>query len=142
YPNEERILSNVQTYLLSDPEQLEHVLGRLDQLVVKPTGESGGKGVFIGPATPADDLAGLGDGLRAHPDRWIAQEVVNLSTVPTAGNDGHLAPRHVDLRPFAVFGEDIKIVPGGLTRVALIEDSMIVNSSRCCGSKAPRARED
>jgi len=142
YLNEEPILSNVQTYLLSDPEQLEHVLGRLDQLVVKPTGESGGKGVFIGPATPADELEGLADVLRAHPDRWIAQEVVNLSTVPTAGNDGRLAPRHVDLRPFAVFGEDIKIVPGGLTRVALIEDSMIVNSSRGGGSKDTWVLED
>jgi uncharacterized circularly permuted ATP-grasp superfamily protein len=142
YLNEEPILSNVQTYLLSDPEQLEHVLGRLDELVVKPTGESGGKGVFIGPATPPDDLAGLADVLRAYPDRWIAQELVNLSTVPTAGNDGRLAPRHVDLRPFAVFGEDIKIVPGGLTRVALIEDSMIVNSSRGGGSKDTWVLED
>jgi uncharacterized circularly permuted ATP-grasp superfamily protein len=142
YLNEEPILANVQTYLLSDPEQLEHVLGRLDELVVKPTGESGGKGVFIGPATPADELAGLADVLRAYPDRWIAQEVVNLSTVPTAGNDGRLAPRHVDLRPFAVFGEDIKIVPGGLTRVALIEDSMIVNSSRGGGSKDTWVLED
>ena len=142
YLNEEPILANVQTYLLSDPEQLEHVLGRLDELVVKPTGESGGKGVFIGPATPADELAGLADVIRAYPERWIAQELVNLSTVPTAGDDGALAPRHVDLRPFAVFGEDIKIVPGGLTRVALIEGSMIVNSSRGGGSKDTWVLED
>ena len=142
YLNEEPILDNVKTYLLTDPEQLEHVLGRLDELVVKPTGESGGKGVFIGPATPPDELAGLADVIRAHPERWIAQELVNLSTVPTAGNDGRLAPRHVDLRPFAVFGEDIKIVPGGLTRVALIEGSMIVNSSRGGGSKDTWVLED
>ena len=142
YLNEEPILANVKTYLLSDPEQLHHVLGRLDELVIKPTGESGGKGVFIGPATPADELAGLADVITAHPDRWIAQEVVNLSTVPTAGSDGRLAPRHVDLRPFAVFGEDIKIVPGGLTRVALIEHSMIVNSSRGGGSKDTWVLED
>ena len=142
YLNEEPILANVKTYLLSDPEQLHHVLGRLDELVIKPTGESGGKGVFIGPATPADELAGLADVITAHPDRWIAQEVVNLSTVPTAGSDGRLAPRHVDLRPFAVFGEDIKIVPGGLTRVALIERSMIVNSSRGGGSKDTWVLED
>ena len=103
YLNEEPILANVQTYLLSDPEQLEHVLGRLDELVVKPTGESGGKGVFIGPATPADELAGLADVHRArYPDRWIAQEVVNLSTVPTAGSDGRLAP--APRRPAAVRG--------------------------------------
>jgi uncharacterized circularly permuted ATP-grasp superfamily protein len=130
------------TYLLSDPEQREYVLGRLDQLVVKPTGESGGKGVFIGPTTPADELDGLADVVRAHPERWIAQEVVKLSTVPTAGVDGRLAPRHVDLRPFAVFGEDIRIVPGGLTRVALIEGSMIVNSSRGGGSKDTWVLED
>jgi uncharacterized circularly permuted ATP-grasp superfamily protein len=142
YLNEEPILSNVETYLLSDPEQLDHVLGRLDQVVVKPTGESGGKGVFIGPTTPADELAALADVIRAHPERWIAQEIVKLSTVPTAGVDGRLAPRHVDLRPFAVFGEDIKIVPGGLTRVALIEGSMIVNSSRGGGSKDTWVLED
>ena len=69
------------------------------------------------------------------PEDWIAQELVNLSTVPTAGPDGVLAPRHVDLRPFAVFGETIKIVPGGLTRVAMVEGSMIVNSSQGGGSK-------
>ncbi|HEV7494320.1 circularly permuted type 2 ATP-grasp protein [Baekduia sp.] len=135
YLNEEPILANVQTYLLSDPEQLDYVLGRLDELVVKPTGESGGKGVFIGPATPPDDLAGLADVIRRDPGLWIAQELVNLSTVPTAGSDGALSPRHVDLRPFAVFGETIRIVPGGLTRVALTEGSMIVNSSRGGGSK-------
>jgi uncharacterized circularly permuted ATP-grasp superfamily protein len=69
------------------------------------------------------------------PERWIAQELVRLSTVPTAGPDGALVPRHVDLRPFAVFGDDIRIVPGGLTRVALREGSMIVNSSQGGGSK-------
>jgi uncharacterized circularly permuted ATP-grasp superfamily protein len=135
YLGEEPILDNVKTYLLSDPEQLEYCLARLDTLVIKPTSESGGKGVFIGPSTPADELEALADVLRADPERWIAQEVVQLSTVPTAGIDGAIAPRHVDLRPFAVFGETIKIVPGGLTRVAMIEGSMIVNSSRGGGSK-------
>ena len=86
-------------------------------------------------ATPEDELAGLADVIRAQPEKWIAQEIVHLSTVPTALPDGTLAPRHVDLRPFAVFGETIKIVPGGLTRVALVEGSMIVNSSRGGGSK-------
>ena len=135
YLGEEPILDNVRTYLLSDPEQLEYALSRLDTLVVKPTSESGGKGVFIGPSTPPEELAGLAEVLRAQPERWIAQEVVKLSTVPTAGEDGQLAARHVDLRPFAVFGETIKIVPGGLTRVALDEGQMIVNSSRGGGSK-------
>ncbi len=135
YLGEEPILDNVTTYLLTDPEVREHVLGRLHELVVKPTGESGGKGVVIGPSTGEEELAGLAELIRASPEKWIAQEVVQLSTVPTAGVDGILAPRHVDLRPFAVFGETINIVPGGLTRVAMVEGSMIVNSSRGGGSK-------
>src|SRR3954469_19287709 len=119
YLDEEPLLQNVHTYLLADDAQREHVLSRLHELVVKPTGESGGKGVFIGPLTPRDELAALADVIRAQPERWIAQELVRLSTVPTVGPDGTMSPRHVDLRPFAVFGEDISIVPGGLTRVAL-----------------------
>ncbi|WP_081690582.1 circularly permuted type 2 ATP-grasp protein [Conexibacter woesei] len=135
YLGEEPILSNVETYIMSDEAQREAALARRTELVFKPTGESGGKGVFIGPSTPRDELDGLADVIRAQPDKWIAQEVVSLSTVPTALPDGTLAPRHVDLRPFAVFGEQIRIVPGGLTRVALKEGSMIVNSSQGGGSK-------
>jgi uncharacterized circularly permuted ATP-grasp superfamily protein len=142
YLDEEPLLHNVHTYLLSDDAEREHVLSRLHELVVKPTGESGGKGVFIGPLTPRDELAALADVIRAHPEKWIAQEVVKLSTVPTVGPDGTLSPRHVDLRPFAVFGEDISIVPGGLTRVALEEGEMIVNSSRGGGSKDTWVLED
>jgi uncharacterized circularly permuted ATP-grasp superfamily protein len=142
YLNEKPILQNVKTYLLSDPEQLADVLPRLAELVVKPTSESGGKGVFIGPATPPEELAALADVLRTQPEKWIAQEVVKLSTVPTAGVDGALAARHVDLRPFAVFGETIKIIPGGLTRVAMVPGSMIVNSSRGGGSKDTWILED
>jgi uncharacterized circularly permuted ATP-grasp superfamily protein len=103
--------------------------------VVKPTGESGGKGVFIGPLASEEQLEAQRDVLAEAPERWIAQQTVSLSTVPTALSDGSLAPRHVDLRPFAVFGDEIKIVPGGLTRVALREGSMIVNSSQGGGSK-------
>jgi uncharacterized circularly permuted ATP-grasp superfamily protein len=135
YLGEEPILDNVRTYLMADEAQRERALARRHELVFKPTSESGGKGVFIGPSTSQDALDGLADVIRAQPERWIAQEVVNLSTVPTALPDGSLAPRHVDLRPFAVFGETIRIVPGGLTRVALTEGSMIVNSSRGGGSK-------
>ena len=142
YLGEEPLLENVRTYLLTDPEQLEYVLEHLDELVVKPTGESGGKGVSIGPSATDEELAKLADAVRANPERWIAQDVVKLSTVPTAGRDGRLAPRHVDLRPFAVFGERIDIVPGGLTRVALEEGSMIVNSSRGGGSKDTWVLED
>jgi uncharacterized circularly permuted ATP-grasp superfamily protein len=135
YLSEEPILDNVATYFMADERQREAALARRGELVFKPTGESGGKGVFIGPSTSSEELDGLADVIRAQPAKWIAQEIVHLSTVPTAMPDGTLAPRHVDLRPFAVFGETIKIVPGGLTRVALVEGSMIVNSSRGGGSK-------
>jgi uncharacterized circularly permuted ATP-grasp superfamily protein len=127
---------------MADERQREAALARRAELVFKPTGESGGKGVFIGPNSTTDELDGLADVIRAPPEKWIAQEVVHLSTVPTAMADGTLAPRHVDLRPFAVFGETIKIVPGGLTRVALTEGSMIVNSSRGGGSKDTWVLED
>jgi uncharacterized circularly permuted ATP-grasp superfamily protein len=135
YLGEEPLLDNVKTYLLTDPEQREYVLDRIDQLVVKPTGESGGKGVIIGPTTGEEELKAVAALVRAQPEKWIAQEIVNLSTVPTAGVDGVLGPRHVDLRPFAIFGETINIIPGGLTRVAMVKGSMIVNSSRGGGSK-------
>jgi uncharacterized circularly permuted ATP-grasp superfamily protein len=103
--------------------------------VVKPTGESGGKEVFIGPHASEEQLRVERRLIEQAPERWIAQQTVALSTVPTALPDGSLAPRHVDLRPFAVYGDEIKIVPGGLTRVALREGSMIVNSSQGGGSK-------
>jgi len=135
YLGEEPILQNVTTYLLSDHDTRHAVLERLDELVVKPTSESGGKGVFIGPGSSDEELARQADAVRREPERWIAQELVRLSTCPTAMADGRLAPRHVDLRPFAVFGDDISVVPGGLTRVALREGSMIVNSSQGGGSK-------
>jgi uncharacterized circularly permuted ATP-grasp superfamily protein len=142
YLGEEPILENVRTYLLSDPEVLEHVLERLDQLVVKPTGESGGRGVMIGPHADEAEIEHMRSVISAHPERWIAQDLVSLSTVPTVDAEGILQPRHVDLRPFAVFGERIDIVPGGLTRVALDEGSLIVNSSRGGGSKDTWVLED
>jgi uncharacterized circularly permuted ATP-grasp superfamily protein len=135
YLGEEPILDNVHTYLLADPDHREHVLDRLDSLVVKPTGESGGKGVFIGPTSSDEEIAAQAELIRLSPASFIAQEVVQLSVVPTALGDGRLVGRHVDLRPFAVFGEEVRLIPGGLTRVALEEGSMIVNSSRGGGSK-------
>jgi uncharacterized circularly permuted ATP-grasp superfamily protein len=135
YLGEEPILDNVPTYLLHDDRVRKEVLGRLHELVVKPTSESGGKGVFIGPHASAAEREAQARLIDADPPRYIAQEVVQLSTVPTETDDGRLAPRHVDLRPFAVFGDEIRIVPGGLTRVALTEGSMIVNSSQGGGSK-------
>jgi uncharacterized circularly permuted ATP-grasp superfamily protein len=135
YLGEEPLLENVTTYLLDDPEQLELALSRIDELVFKPTGESGGRGVVIGPHASAERLAALATTVRGDPSQWIAQELVRLSTVPTVQSDGSLAARHVDLRPFAIYGEQIRIVPGGLTRVALEAGSMVVNSSRGGGSK-------
>jgi uncharacterized circularly permuted ATP-grasp superfamily protein len=135
YLGEEPILDNVPTYLLSDETQRRHVLGRLAEVVIKPTSESGGKGVFIGPHATAAEREAQARMIEDEPHRFIAQELVHLSTAPTEVGGGRLAPRHVDLRPFAVFGEEIRIVPGGLTRVALREGSMIVNSSQGGGSK-------
>jgi uncharacterized circularly permuted ATP-grasp superfamily protein len=135
YLGEEPILENVATYLLADDAERKEVLRRLSELVVKPTSESGGKGVFIGPQASEAELEQQRRLIEADPSRWIAQELVHLSTSPTDVGTGRLEPRHVDLRPFAVFGEEIRIVPGGLTRVALQEGSMIVNSSAGGGSK-------
>lgn len=135
YLGEDPILENVQTYLMSDPGLLAMAMERKHELVFKPTNESGGKGVCIGPRSTKDELDRVEAVIRSNPDEWIAQELVNLSTVPTAGPDGRLSPRHVDLRPFAVFGESLRIIPGGLSRVAMVEGSMIVNSSQGGGSK-------
>ncbi len=135
YLAEEPILDNVPTYLLRDPEQMAHVLERLDQLVVKPVNESGGKGVFIGPRADEEEIARQRERILEDPSVWIGQELIHLSTTPTVANDGELVPRHVDLRPFAVYGSELTVVPGGLTRVAMREGSMIVNSSRGGGSK-------
>jgi uncharacterized circularly permuted ATP-grasp superfamily protein len=135
YLGEEPLLQNVETYLLRDPEQLDYALERIDGLVFKPTNESGGKGVFVGPSASDEEVERQRELTLRDPSRWIAQEVVHLSTAPTIGDNGSLVARHVDLRPFAVFGSEVRIVPGGLTRVALEEGSMIVNSSRGGGSK-------
>ncbi|WP_349239769.1 circularly permuted type 2 ATP-grasp protein [Patulibacter sp. SYSU D01012] len=135
YLGEEPILQNVPTYRLDRADEREHVLGRLDELVVKPTSESGGKGVVIGPHASPAELEEVRAAVLAEPGRYIAQELVRLSTVPTVEADGTLAPRHVDLRPFAVFGETIRVIPGGLTRVAMTPGSMLVNSSMGGGSK-------
>src|ERR1700677_2504808 len=142
YLAEDPILENVNTYLLSDPEIREYVLEHLGELVVKPTDGSGGKGVIIGAQASELEIRRTSEMIEADPERWIAQDIVQLSTVPTVGPEGELRPCHVDLRPFAVFGERIDIVPGGLTRVALEDGSMIVNSSRGGGSKDTWVLED
>jgi uncharacterized circularly permuted ATP-grasp superfamily protein len=134
YTGRPAILPNATTYVLWDDEQRAAVLERLDQLVVKPVAEAGGYGIVIGRTASDEELAKTRAAIEANPRNYIAQEVVELSTHPTYVA-GSIEPRHIDLRPFVVTGEDIKVVPGGLTRVALRKGSLIVNSSRGGGSK-------
>ncbi|MEY2567599.1 MAG: hypothetical protein QOE35_2128 [Actinomycetota bacterium] len=135
YLGEEPILANVDTFNLEDPDELAFVLDRMDELVLKPVDGSGGYGLVIGPHATDEVLASLGARVAADPRAWIAQRVVKLSTAPTLIDD-HCAPRHVDLRPFVVNdGDRPWVVPGGLTRVALPEGSLVVNSSQGGGSK-------
>lgn len=135
YLSEEPILRNVDTWRMGDPESREEVLDRLDELVLKPVDGSGGKGIVIGPRASRAELDELRIKVMEDPRAWIAQPVVQLSTVPTFV-DGKFGPRHVDLRPFAVNdGNRVWVLPGGLTRVALAEGELIVNSSRGGGSK-------
>jgi uncharacterized circularly permuted ATP-grasp superfamily protein len=135
YLGEEPKLASVHTWRLEDPLALEEVLDRLDELVVKPVDGSGGKGLVVGPAASKKELEELRVRLLADPRGWIAQPVVQLSTIPTLVDDG-MRPRHADLRPFAVNdGKDVWVLPGGLTRVALPEGELVVNSSQGGGSK-------
>ncbi len=135
YLSEEPVLRNVDTWRLQEPDALAEVLDRLDELVVKPVDGSGGKGIVVGPEAGRAELDALRTRLVADPRGWIAQPVVQLSTAPTFV-DGALRPRHLDLRPFAVHdGSDVWVLPGGLTRVALPEGQLVVNSSQGGGSK-------
>src|SRR3954454_5844409 len=135
YLGEDAILPNVDTWRLEEKGALEEVLDRLDELVVKPVDSSGGKGLLVGPAASRPELEELRSRLLRDPRGWIAQPVVQLSTIPTLVEDG-VRPRHADLRPFAVNdGRDVWVLPGGLTRVALPEGQLVVNSSQGGGSK-------
>ena len=135
YLGEEPILPNVDTWRLEEPDALAEVLDRLDELVVKPVDGSGGKGLVVGPDASREELDILRSRLIADPRGWIAQPVVQLSTIPTLVDDG-MRPRHADLRPFAVNdGDEVWVLPGGLTRVALPEGELVVNSSQGGGSK-------
>ena len=135
YLHADPILPNVDTWRLEEDAAREEVLDRLEELVVKPVDGSGGKGIVIGPRATKEELDALRRRVTTDPRGWIAQPVVQLSTVPTLIDD-RLAPRHVDLRPFAVnSGDDVWVLPGGLTRVALPEGELVVNSSQGGGSK-------
>ncbi|MFN8033045.1 MAG: circularly permuted type 2 ATP-grasp protein [Mycobacterium sp.] len=135
YLGEKPLLANVDTYRCWLDAEREEVLDRIDELVIKPVEGSGGYGIVFGPDASEKELATVRRKVLADPRGWIAQPVVQLSTVPTKVGDT-LAPRHVDLRPFAVNdGEEVWVLPGGLTRVALTEGSLVVNSSQGGGSK-------
>ncbi len=135
YTGEAPILKNVPTWRCREPEALGYVLEHLAELVVKEVDGSGGYGMLIGPHAPAATLAAFAAKLKAQPDKFIAQPTLALSTCPTA-TDAGIAPRHVDLRPFVLTGADgVRIVPGGLTRVAMTPGSLVVNSSQGGGTK-------
>ena len=134
YLNEEPILPNVETYICREPDGLKYTLDNLDKLVVKPVGESGGYGILIGPRASKAEIEKTRAELIADPANFISQPMIDLSVCPTL-LDGKIVPRHVDLRPFAVTGKETWVLPGGLTRVALKEGSLVVNSSQGGGSK-------
>jgi len=134
YLGQKPILKNVPTYLASEPKDMEFILGHLPELVVKAANESGGYGMLMGPSATKDQIETFRELIIADPRNYIAQPVISLSRAPT-WCDGAMEGRHIDLRPYIIYGKDVKIVPGGLTRVALTKDSLVVNSSQGGGSK-------
>jgi uncharacterized circularly permuted ATP-grasp superfamily protein len=142
YTGEKAILKNVPTWRCSEPESLAYVLDHLSELVVKEVHGSGGYGMLVGPAASKREIAAFTRKLKAKPGKYIAQPTLALSTVPVLTRKG-LAPRHVDLRPFVlVTPKEIHITPGGLTRVAMKRNSLVVNSSQGGGTKDTWVMED
>ena len=134
YLDEDPILPNVPSYLCLDGAQRDHVLKNLDKLVVKPANESGGYGMLIGPRSTKREREDFAARIKSNPRNYMAQPLVALSTAPIL-MDGHVEPRHIDLRPFILQGSETYVTPGGLTRVALVKGSYVVNSSQGGGSK-------
>jgi uncharacterized circularly permuted ATP-grasp superfamily protein len=134
YLGEDIILPNVPTFICSEASDLEHVLAHLPELVVKAANESGGYGMLVGPHATRQECAEFAEKIKANPRNYIAQPTLALSRVPTICGD-HLEGRHVDLRPYILYGKEIFVLPGGLTRVALKKGSLVVNSSQGGGSK-------
>jgi len=134
YLGEEPILKNVPSYNLEDKQQQKHVIANLENLVVKPANESGGYGMYIGPRESKRSTAEIKRQIKANPRNYIAQPIIKLSTVPTLC-DNAIEARHVDLRPFILQGNRSYVTAGGLTRVALVRGSLVVNSSQGGGSK-------
>ncbi len=141
YLDEEPILSNVPTWQLRKPDDLRYALDHLAELVVKEVQGSGGYGMLVGPAASREEIENFRARIEARPDNYIAQPTLALSTCPTFCGSG-TAPRHVDLRPYALCGKQVTVVPGGLTRVALREGSLVVNSSQGGGTKDTWVLED
>jgi uncharacterized circularly permuted ATP-grasp superfamily protein len=135
YLGEDPIINNVETYLMTEKSQRQHTLANLDKLVVKAVGESGGYGMLIGPHSSVADREEFRRRIEANPRNYIAQPTLDFSRSPCLLEDGSIEPRHVDLRPYILFGDKVTIVPGGLTRVALRKGSLVVNSSQGGGSK-------
>ncbi|TNF61014.1 MAG: circularly permuted type 2 ATP-grasp protein [Burkholderiales bacterium] len=134
YLGQKPILSNVPTFMGRDPEDLKYILAHLKDLVVKEVHGAGGYGMLVGPASTAQEIEEFRQAVVARPEGYIAQPTLSLSTCPTFVNSG-IAPRHIDLRPFVLSGTEVQMVPGGLTRVALKEGSLVVNSSQGGGTK-------
>lgn len=134
YLNEEILLPNVPTFLCAEEDQREHVLAHLHELVIKPVNESGGYGIVLGPRATEQERQACAEKIRKDPRNFVAQPMLSLSRVPSLVGD-HFEGRHVDLRPYILYGEDIWVLPGGLTRVALKKGSLVVNSSQGGGSK-------
>ena len=141
YLGEKPLLSNVPTYMCRKPEDLAYTLAHLSELVVKEVHGAGGYGMLVGPAASAAELAHFRQALTANPAGYIAQPTLSLSSCPTYVQSG-IAPRHVDLRPYVLSGKTVQMVPGGLTRVALQEGSLVVNSSQGGGTKDTWILED
>ena len=134
YLGEEPLIPNVPTFRCMYDDEREHVLANIGDLVLKPANESGGYGIVIGNRATAEELETAAEAIRADPRNWVAQPILDLSTAPTLVEDG-IEPRHLDLRPFILTGEQSYVTAGGLTRVALTKGSLVVNSSQGGGSK-------
>jgi uncharacterized circularly permuted ATP-grasp superfamily protein len=134
YLNEEPILNNVPTYLCREEKDRKYVLDNIHELVVKETNAAGGYGMLIGPKATKEEHEHFKTLIKNNPTNYIAQPTLSLSTVPSLTDEG-VAGRHVDLRPYVLYGENIEVIPGALTRVALKKGSLVVNSSQGGGSK-------
>jgi uncharacterized circularly permuted ATP-grasp superfamily protein len=134
YLDQDPILPNVPTYLGIDPKECDYILNNLEKLVVKAVNESGGYGMLMGPSSTEKERADFASRIKANPRNYIAQPVLQLSRHPVFVDD-HFEGRHIDLRPYVLYGDRVRVVPGGLTRVALKKGSLVVNSSQGGGSK-------